>query len=160
MAENVRLNLDEVSVFHICYKIEKTYAELYRYFSNIYTNNPQVSRLWGKTAVEEDNHADQFKMASRLLGSGIKSLKINVSRANAVLTEVQSVYENVQKSPPSINDALLLAINLENSLSNYHMDSISNFDDMHFAKLFTSMMSSDQDHIQTLKKAYNSLPLS
>lgn len=160
MAENVRLNLDEVSVFHICYKIEKTYAELYRYFSNIYTHNPQVSRLWGKTAVEEDNHADQFKMASRLLGSGIKSLKINVSRANAVLTEVQSVYENVQKSPPSINDALLLAIKLENSLSNYHMDSISNFDDVHFAKLFTSMMSSDQDHIQALKKTYNSLPLS
>lgn len=159
MAENVRLNLDEVSVLHICYKIEKTYAELYRYFSNIYLNNPQVSKLWGKTAVEEDNHADQFKMASRLLGSGIKSLKINVNEANAVLTEVQSIYEKVQKSPPTINKALLLAIKLESSLSNYHMDSISNFDDKHFAQLFTSMMSSDQNHIQSLKKAYNCLPM-
>jgi rubrerythrin len=157
MTENVRLNLNEVNVLEVCCKVEETFADLYRYFSTIYADNLQACKLWSKTAMEEDAHAEQFRFACRLLGSGMQTLKNNLNEVNTVLTKVQNVFENVQKSPPTFIEALELAITLENALASYHMEAIVTFDDLNLAKLFTSMMNCDKEHIKSLERIYDKL---
>jgi rubrerythrin len=137
--------------------MEETCAAMYRYFAEIYADTPHASALWAKTACEEDSHADQFRMAYRLRGNGMESLRLDLSRAKALLAKMQSVYKHVQDSPPSLKDAFQFAIKMEYSLAEYHMDSIGKFSDKNMEQLFVSMRRCDQQHIQMLEQAYEAL---
>ena len=77
--------------------------------------------------------------------------------AKTILAKILTVYEGVQKSPPSLKEAFRFAIKLEHSLSGYHMESIATFEDENLAQLFTSMMKNDQGHIQMLEKTLHEL---
>lgn len=156
MSEN-RLSISESHILDVCCQIEETCAAIYRYFFKLHESNPQASTLWEKTAKEEDNHAEQFRLASRLKVSGIKSLKTDLYNANAILAKMQSVLENVHKSPPPFKEALRFSVSMEHSLAKYHMDSIATFEDPGLAKLFTSMMKADQEHIRMLETQYKAL---
>lgn len=153
MGETVKLSISDTHILAVCCRIEETCSELYRYFSRLYADNPQASALWDKTSKEEDNHAEQFRLAYRLQGSGIQELKTDMDKATSILTKIQSVYEGVRKSPPPLMEALRFAIKLERSLANYHMHAIAVFDDNSMASLFSAMMRNDREHIQRLEKA-------
>jgi rubrerythrin len=137
--------------------MEETCAALYRYFADLYADQPEISALWAKTACEEDSHADQFRMAYRLRGNGMESLKLDDTRAKALLAKMHSVYKHVQESPPALKDAFQFAIKMEHSLSAFHMDSIATFTDKSLEQLFASMRKCDQQHIEMLEQAYRSL---
>ncbi|MBL0224511.1 MAG: hypothetical protein IPQ16_02675 [Geobacteraceae bacterium] len=77
----------EVYILNICLAIEETCAGMYRYFAQLYADNPAAADLWTKTAQEEDNHAEQLSLACRLYGSGMKSLN----------TDVQNVQKNTDE---------------------------------------------------------------
>lgn len=157
MAEDVKLSISETNVLDICCKTEEACADLYHYFSKLYEDNPKASTIWKKTAVEEENHANQFRLASRLRGQGMKSLSTDSYKAKTLLAKLQSVYESVQKSPPPLKEAFRFAINLENSLSDYHMDTIATYEDESLANLFKAMMENDREHIQMLENAFTEL---
>jgi rubrerythrin len=157
MANNSNLSISDTQILDICCKIEETCADLYRYFSNIYADSPQISSLWEKTAKEEDSHAEHFRLAYRLQGSGIQSLKTDINKATATLTMIQSIYETVQKSPPTLKEALQFAINLELTISEYHMNTLAAFEDKNLERLFSSMMKNDKDHVLMLENAYKKL---
>lgn len=154
MNDTAKLTITDTHILEVCCRIEEALAHLYRYFSELYADQPQMSALWEKTAKEEDNHAEQFRLACRLRGIGIKALKKDISRVNTVLEKIQYVYSGVQKIPPKLEDALKFAIRLEHSLADYHMNTIATFDDKGLALLFTSMMKHDRSHIEMLEKAY------
>jgi rubrerythrin len=151
------LRISNTDILEVCCKIEETCSNLYRFFSKLYADNPQVRALWEKTAIEEDNHAEHFRLACRLKGSGMKSLKTDMYMVTNTLTKMQSVYEGVQNSPPPLKEALRFAIKLEHSLADYHMHALATFDDENLAHLFESMLKNDQGHIQMLENAYEDL---
>jgi rubrerythrin len=157
VAGSTKLSVTENWVLDTCSMIEETCAALYRYFAELYADQPEVSALWAKTACEEDSHADQFRMAYRLHGNGMESLKLDDTRAKTLLAKMHSVYKHVQESPPSLNDAFQFAIKMEHSLAEFHMDSIASFSDKSLEKLFISMRKCDQQHIEMLEQAYRSL---
>jgi len=157
MAKDVKLSLNDTRILEICCRIEETSADLYRYFSEIYADNPQISALWEKTAMEEDSHAEHFRLACRLRGSGIQTLKTDINKATAILAKIQRIYESVQKSPPAIKDALQFAIKLELFLSEYHMSTVATYEDKNLEALFSSMMKNDKDHASMLEKVYKEL---
>lgn len=154
MTDSTKLNLDDIGVLNTCAAIEETCAAIYHYFSECYGSVPRLGQLWEKTACEEDNHARQFQLASRLRGQGIASLKSDPDRARSILDRVRSVLEKVRKGPPSPGEALRLAIKMERSLSEFHMDEVAVFEDRELARLFESMMKNDQEHIRTLELEY------
>jgi rubrerythrin len=157
MAEFSKLSVSETHILDICCKVEETCADLYRYFSRIYADSPQISVLWEKTAKEEDSHAEHFRLASRLKGSGIQSLKSDMYNVAVLLKKIQTIYASVQKSPPPLKEALKFAIKLEESMADYHMDTIASFEDKDLERLFASMMKNDKDHIVMLEQAYKEL---
>lgn len=158
MAGEAKLSVTENWVLETCCMMEETCAALYRHFAGLYADNAEISSLWSRTAQDEDGHAEQFRLAYRLHGSGIASLKTDVARAKNLLSKMEAVYKHVQEAPPSLKEAFRFAIKLEYALAEYHMDSIANFSDKGLEKLFVSMRKVDLQHIERLEQAYNSLP--
>jgi rubrerythrin len=150
----MNLKHSELHVLSICCKIEETCADMYRYLAQVYANTPSASELWMKTAQEEDSHAEQFRLAYHLHGNGMKSLKSDETKAKKLLENIQSIFDSVKSSPPTLKAALKNVIKMEDSMAEYHMNALVEYDDDNLKRLFYSMKSNDNEHIQMLERAY------
>lgn len=147
--------VDIVAVLDTCCRIEESNAELYRIYAEQFSESPDISSLWMKTALEEDNHASQFKLVAKLREGCIDTVVVDRWNADSTLKKVLSIIESVRKTPPSILDALRSAIKLEEHLSSFHVECAICFEDESFKKLFHSMMANDNHHVKKLKDAYD-----
>jgi rubrerythrin len=147
------ISTNYLHILEVCCKIEEGCAQLYHYLSLVYKNDPKASALWAKTANEEDNHAEQFRFACRTKGNGIDILKIDIHKADMILSKIQSIYDAVKKAPPTLKDALDIAIRLEQGMADYHMYAVAIFKDENIEHLFKAMMRFDKQHIEMLENA-------
>ena len=147
----VKLSLEHLNFLDRCVGFELKLAELYHHFEAIFADDRSLSRLWKKTAREEENHAQQFNLAVRLQGVGMLRLTTDVSKAAANLQGLETFLGKILEATPSREDALDLAIRLEEQLVLLHMSSIVLFEDQQLKKLFHAMMQHDQGHISTLR---------
>lgn len=131
---------------------EKLCAELYHYYSELFSDDPEASRLWKKTALEEENHQRQFEMAQRLSGSLDIKIKKDVNWVCSVNQKLVALLEFVKKQPPDLLTALKKAIEMEEALADLHMKSAVSFEDKSTADLFLFMHKSDNGHIESLKR--------
>jgi rubrerythrin len=154
--KNNTVNLQVIRILEASRDVELHLAELYRLFSELFSTDKLVSQLWIKTCQEEENHASQFVLAINLRKEMIvESVNMDLSHAENALALVKSVYEGVRENPPTVLDALRLAVKLEVKLSEFHMQTIANFTDGSMKNVFTAMMKADQKHIEALEEAYN-----
>ncbi len=146
---------DVLRILEICREIEECIAELYHYYADIFSDTPDISKLWEKTAREEENHANQFTLAITIYRQGIiQSVNTDLHFAENILDKLKSIYSTVKQSSPTIADALRSAIKLEERLAEYHMSSLAHFQDESYRKLFEAMMKNDQNHIVSLERAF------
>lgn len=132
-------------------------AELYHHFERLFAGEKWFSELWKKTALEEENHAQQFDLALRLKGVGMERVKTDVVRATANLQKLEAFVEKVLVLKPSSESALELAIRLEEQLAVVHMASIVAFKDPELKRLFDALLANDRDHVSALGAALNRL---
>ncbi len=144
------MSSDGTELLEICSRIEKMTSELYYYFSGLYRKMPGLTRLWIKTAQEEENHMLQFQMAIRLSKSATFTTTVSLAHAHQVFDMVTGIQERVRKNPPTWHNALKLAIELEERMSRFHTDTALIFDDDTFNSLYQAMMKHDEDHIRAL----------
>jgi rubrerythrin len=154
----VGTSMGVVRILEICRDIESYNAELYRYYGEIFSDNPEIAVLWKMTAMEEENHANQFVMAINLRKQGVvDSVNIDLYTAESTLEKVKSIYDGVRKTRPHILDAFRSAVALEEKLESFHMETVALFQDGTFKNLFTAMMKADKGHIAKLEAAYQKL---
>lgn len=147
-------------IFDICSKIEACFAELYHYYSELFSDNPDASALWKKVAEEEENHLRQFEFADRLYRWADFAVTVEIARAQRVCDKMNALLVYVRHTPPALETALNKAIEMEEILADLHMASAVIFADKNTQKLFTAMAQSEQDHIQSLKRFYAIMNLS
>ena len=147
------LPLGKILVLDICAQIEDKCAELYHFFADHFAANPVALRLWRKTALEEEDHAIQIRFAARLRAEVIQDVTMDAWQAQNELKVVASILESVKTSPPSLSDALRIAIKLEDKLIKFHLNSMAIFNDEECSTLFTKMSRNDSEHVERLKKA-------
>lgn len=141
----------------LCARIERAVSDLYFLFQEIFADHPQSALLWQKTAQEELNHEQQFLMAARLYaGQLAPDASVDLERLQKVLQGVLTVIERSKTSRPSIEQALRLAINLEEQLVETHLKAVLRFNDESVNRLFKAMMAADQEHVEALKKGSDS----
>ncbi|ACM21902.1 hypothetical protein Geob_3561 [Geotalea daltonii FRC-32] len=158
MGKGKEVDYNTVRILELCRDVELHGAEIYRYFSEIFANDPMISNLWFKTYQEELNHAHQFVMAINMRKENIvQSVKIDLYSAQNMLKVIQSIYDSVRKNRPTILDAFRSAIKLEEKLADMHMHAISEFTDQSLKALFKALMNADKEHVETLRNAYTSL---
>lgn len=156
MIEQVdKSNMDIVRILELCRDVELYCGEIYRFYSEVFSDDPEVAALWEKTANEEDNHANQFVMAIKLRKQGIiESLNIDHFLANNTLNVIKMVYDGIRECRPTLSDALRSAIKMEEKLAEFHLSYMANFSDLSHKLLFESMMKADNQHIGRLKDMY------
>jgi len=156
MTENpAGTKVEVLRILEICREIELQCAGIYHYYAEIFSDSRNMAELWEKTAQEEENHAYQFGLAINLRRQGlVQSVSIDQNMAETILNKLISLYEEVRRNRPGIADALRLAIEVEEKLSEYHLSTMALFQEESHRKLFEAMMKNDHDHVDALKKAY------
>jgi len=137
--------------FDVCAKNEGLCAALYHYYSDLYKDNDDVSRLWKKTALEEENHQKQFELANRLRDDVGFDLNADLERMYRIHQKLVNLLDHVRQNPPDIVTALTKAIEMEESLSELHLDSSVRFHDESTSRMFQALQEHDQDHIKSLR---------
>jgi rubrerythrin len=137
--------------FDVCAKIEGLCAQLYHYYSDIYRDNDEVSRLWKKTALEEENHQKQFELVNRLRDDLGFDINADIDRTYRIHHKLNSLLAHVHQNPPDIVTALNKAIEMEESLSDIHLDSSVRFHDESTKKMFQALREYDLDHVKSLR---------
>ncbi|MBL0226285.1 MAG: hypothetical protein IPQ16_12190 [Geobacteraceae bacterium] len=137
--------------FDVCAKIEGLCASLYHYYSDIYQDNAHVSQLWKKTAMEEENHQKQFELVNRLRDDIGFDLNADLERTYRIHQKLNTLLAHVQQNPPDIVTALTKAIEMEESLSDLHLDSSVRFHDDSTRMLFQALREFDLDHVKSMR---------
>lgn len=140
-----------------CAAIETRCGDIYRHFAELCQHQPELEILWKKTAHEEDHHALQFKMLSRLKGEGIAGVNLDVACVTGALNKVEDLFRRIKASRISAVDMLRVAIRLETNLSRYHSNSVVACEEPELKQLLDSMMNFDLDHVEMLQKALDKL---
>ena len=140
-----------------CIRIERTLAEIYETFMKQQADCSEYARLWQKTAQEEHNHEQQFVLAKRLACSMATSTARAPQPSDELLQHLETVRARVADTMLAPGEAIRLAIGLEEQLSSFHMDKMHLFSDESTNSLFKAMMKHDNEHVDALKKAFDSL---
>jgi len=140
-----------VQFFDVCAGIEGLCAKLYHYYSDIYKDNDEVSRLWAKTALEEENHQKQFELVNRLRDDIGFDLNADIDRTVRIHQKLGTLLEHVRLNPPDLVTALSRAIEMEENLADLHLDSSVSFHDESIKAMFLALREFDQDHVKSLR---------
>lgn len=136
--------------FDVCARIEAHCAELYHFYSDLFHENDEVAQLWKKTALEEENHKRQFELAGRLRDDGIFEIEADFAKTYRIYHKLGNLLNHVRKNNPDLITALTKAIEMEEYLSDLHMESSVRFNDISVKEMFQAMRDFDQDHIKSL----------
>ena len=140
-------------IFLQCAGIEEVMAQIYNYFAEAYREVPGMEALFRKTAAEERNHENQFRLAIRQYGSHVRKLKQTVESTRHHLEIARRILGGVQASLPAVEEALTQAIHMETIFGNFHMTTAAMFDDENCAKMFRALMAADIGHKECLELA-------
>ena len=145
--ENALLFLD------VCAKIEGMTADLYHFYSRAFNADREVSRLWKKTALEEENHYRQIRLALKMLDQ-VESLLLDdgLGAAYGIFHKLQKLVSGVKSNPPDLVTALKKSIEMEERLSFLHVDSSVRFKDESVQQMFSSLRAADREHVSALKR--------
>lgn len=145
------ITFNDQALLEKCRKIELLNQELYTRFAETYHDVPEAVYLWRKTAIEEQNHAEQFTLALKLKKGLQMHSTIPLDTADKLITRLNTIIEGLPAKTLSLLDALEFAIKLEQYLVKFHISCVATFTDASFQKLFNAMMKSDQDHIAAIE---------
>jgi rubrerythrin len=140
-----------------CIQIERTVGQIYGIFMSQQSSCPDYASLWEKTAQEENNHEQQFILAKRLACCMKTDTADSAQPSIELVKKLVELKARVAEIPLSPSESLRLAINLEEKLAAFHMSQMHIFSDESTNKLFKSMMNNDNDHLESLKKAFDNL---
>lgn len=138
-------------LFDVCREIEGIFAELYHYYSDLFSDNQEVSRMWKKTAMEEENHQHQFALARRMLSNIDCVANVDIDSVVTIRDKLLKLVPYMKKNPPDLVTALTRAIELEEKLMDLHASRAVCFSDPETKKFFSAMINFDQDHVETIR---------
>lgn len=151
------ITLNDQLLLEKCRTIELLSQELYTRFAENYADIPEAVYLWRKTAVEEENHAEQFTLALKMRKNLNMKSTITLDTADKLIARLRNVIAGLPSNRLSLLEALEFALKLEQYLVKFHLSCVAVFNDDSFQKLFNAMMASDQGHIAAIEEYYQKL---
>jgi hypothetical protein len=108
--------------------------------------------IWKKTAMEEENHQKQFKLAIELMKEiDFELTASDLKKACDVHRKTCMLLDVVRKNPPDLITALTKSIEMENHLAELHVESALHVKDDSIKKMFRALQQADQDHVKSLQ---------
>jgi rubrerythrin len=138
-------------VLTACRSIELTMAGLYEELAVLHRHDGTMAHLWKKTAREEMNHAAQFSLLIDTMSDTVSASLADPSTLDRVRRAIENTIEEYRLHPPSVREALVAAIDFEESMSALHADQILVFTHPQCKQLLAAMMAADRGHVSTLR---------
>jgi rubrerythrin len=144
----------------VCRGIEGLCAELYHHYSSIYEDTPEISNLWKKTALEEENHQKQFELALRLWDvTEFEVLHDSMNLAYSIQFKLLELMNHIKSIKPDLLTAVTKAVEMEERLEKLHAHTSLIFKEESMQNLFTSLSKDDHDHVADLRRYQTILSL-
>ncbi|PLX91653.1 MAG: hypothetical protein C0620_10945 [Desulfuromonas sp.] len=141
--------------FARCVKIERSIGKLYEHWSEETSYSEGRRRMWKKLSEDEEGHALEIEMASRLsLKNESLSVAIPLDSLNQLCTEIEAQLAGVLQSTLSDDEALKLAVELEARTASVHACNALHFTSGPLKKMFNAMGTYNEHHLAPLIKAY------
>lgn len=156
MKSTAQMPLTEIHTLEECCALEEKCAHIYRHFGKIFSDSKDICSLWEKIATEEDHHANAFRLAIRKLKPGMADAGPCSKKLVKVMNILELIHREVETKHPSLVEAFELALNIEKSLAEFHINSVVKFSDSNISELFIQMEKYDQGHLELLQEAIES----
>jgi hypothetical protein len=154
---DIKPQFETLNTLHTCAEIEETLGKIYDIFAETYQEHHTISQIFKKTAGEERNHEYQIRLAIKSFTPTIESMTLTSAEAEEHLSIVRVFLEKMNTTAPGIEEALNLAIQLEDISTRFHLDAAARFSDPSCIKLFKAMMAADEDHVAAMERALKEL---
>jgi rubrerythrin len=148
-----------MSTLDACILIEETCAAIYYSFAGMFADD-KVSARWTEMALEEENHADQFRTVRALHQDSHQGFEGENYLIKTMLDHVTALSEGIGQKPLTLKDALLTALILEKSVEKYHLETSQRIVDPELANLLTVMVEYSRGHIDILQLAVDAIDTS
>lgn len=132
-------------------------AGLYEELAALHDYDAAVARLWKKTAREEMNHAAQFALLIETMSDMVSTTLADPTTFDRVRRAIENTVEEFSLRLPSVREALVAAIDFEESMSALHADQILVFTNPQCKRLLAAMMAADRGHVSALRAALSKL---
>ncbi|WP_298036868.1 ferritin family protein [uncultured Desulfuromonas sp.] len=130
-----------------CVSIEETVAAIYRGFLETVPCDEELKTIWLRMAGEEDDHAAQIRLALRLpIKEAFRGQKVSMAQMEQLLNRARSILEGVRSSPPRVEDALRIAMKLEQDFLHVHIESAAEFAEDSLRRMFAALGQEDEKH--------------
>jgi len=136
-----------------CAEIEETIAKIYRVLAAVPSYAEPLQQFWIEMACDEDDHAQQLKLAARLCNDKILVDELlPLDRIEFLLRETKRFLSRLQQGPVSADKALQLTHLLEEQFMQVHINSAATFSDPQLKKMFQALAHSDREHVERLQR--------
>ncbi len=132
-------------------------AGLYEELAALHEHDLPAAPLWKKTAREELNHAAQFSLLIETMADTISATLADPTILDRVRRAIENTVEEYRLRPPTVREALVAAIDHEESMAALHADQILVFADPKCKALLAAMMAADRGHVAALRSALSRL---
>ena len=137
----------------VCMGIEGLCADLYHHYSKIFEDIPEASRLWKKTALEEEHHLKQFELVLRLMNdTEFEVPKDNLKRVYSIQYKLQKHLEHIKTNRPELMTAVSKSVEMEEILADLHVHTSLNFRDDSMQDLFKALSEADNEHVADMQR--------
>jgi rubrerythrin len=148
---------DLLRVLAACGAIERAMAGLYDTLAEVHAHEPAIARLWRKTAREEDNHAAQFSLLLDGMREAVLTAALDARALDQLRQAVENTVEEFRLRAPSVREALVAAIDFEETMDRLHAHQSLTFVDQRCRRMFEAMMAADRGHVARLRLALRRL---
>lgn len=131
-------------------RIETEIASLYRHFSEIISDDPEVTRLFADMAVDEDSHRLSIRYQQRVVRLNAKSFNEIHLDDEALLGLLEGIERMKATSAITPVAALKFAREIELSAGEHHLKNALGSTNPDIAGLLRNLGNGDEEHLAQL----------
>jgi len=146
-----------MSTLDACVLIEESCASIYYALAGIFSDSPLVTALWTEMALEEECHAEEFRTARAIHCNNYTCFDSENYMLKMIVEQVDMLHESIRNNPPSLREAYMLALILEKSVENYHVEASKQIVNPELSRLLDVMVEFSHGHIAMLQHAVDSI---
>ena len=136
-----------------CIRIETLASKTYQILANNNAYAKEVCKVFQKLSDDELAHARLIDLVLQANEKDIEATPmISGEKINHGVNLAESVLQKVERERLSEEDALRLAVSLEQQFLKVHVNNAVNFHNLKLAELFIKLGSEDEAHLNTLKE--------
>jgi len=136
-----------------CIRIETLASKTYQLLANNKAYAKEVCKVFQKLSDDEVAHARLIDLVLQANEKDIEATPmISGEKISHGVNLAESVLQKVERERLSEEDALRLAVSLEQQFMKVHVNNAVHFHNLKLAELFNKLGSEDEAHLNTLKE--------